>query len=231
MSVLQTLRAELLSGGGGRSVKNGSSLVVELGRKDGSSTSAPDRTKFRLHGKFVLAAASALIFWAAFGLSQSVKAEGAFTVAGINSTLPGWSPAANSEQPSQPHQQYADDSAISALSCFAQQIGAEAPKPAGAKTSDSQFNDQAFAELRAFAQRIGAGQPASIKDQPKLAEADSLLDFLQQGGRSTQRLRSEQARPGRGSGNTQAARRSPLCRREGLLDLPCAARPRSSKRR
>ncbi len=198
MSVLLTLRADLLSGGGGRSVKNGSSLVVELGRKDGSSTSAPDRTKFRLHGKFVLAAASALIFWTAFGLSQSVKAEGTFTVAGINSTLPAWSPAANSEQPSQPHQQYADDSAFSALTSFAQQIGAEAPKPASAKTSDSQFNDQAFSELRAFAQRIGAGQPESIKDQPKLAEAGQLARVPAQGALH-KRSRSEKAeRPGRG---------------------------------
>jgi DmsE family decaheme c-type cytochrome len=139
-----------------------------------------------LNGKFVLAAASALIFWTAVGLSQSVKAEATFTVAGINSTLPGWSPAANSQQPSQPHQQYADDSAFSALTSFAQQIGAEAPKLASAKTADSQFNDQAFSELRAFAQRIGTGQPESIKDQPKLADADSLIDFLRQGGSSAQ---------------------------------------------
>ena len=134
----------------------------------------------------MLAAASALIFWTAVGLSQSVKAEATFTVAGINSTLPAWSPAANSQQPSQPHRQYADDSAFSALNSFAQQIGAEAPKPASANRSDSQFNDQAFAELRAFAQRVGAGQAESIKSQPKLADADSLLDFLRQGGASSQ---------------------------------------------
>jgi DmsE family decaheme c-type cytochrome len=37
-------------------------------------------------------------------------------------------------------------------------------------------------ELRAFAQRTGAGQPASTKDQMKLAAADSLIDFFRQRG-------------------------------------------------
>ena len=159
-------------------MKNGSSLIVELGRKDRSSTSAPDNTSFRLTRKFALAAASALICWAAFDFSQSAKAEETFVVAGINSTLPAWSTADGSEQSSQPKQQIADDSAISALTSFAQQIGAQAPKPVVATTADSKFNDQVYSELRAFAQRIGAGQPASIKDQPKLAASDTLFDWL-----------------------------------------------------
>ena len=166
-------------------MKNGNSFVVKLGRKAWSSTSASDRTRFRLTGKLALAAASALIFCAALGLSQSAKAEGSFAVAGINSALPAWSPAANSEQPGQA-QQIADDSAISALNSFAQQIGAQAPAPANAKAAESKLDDQAYSELRAFAQRIGAGQAASIKDQPKLADADTLLDFLRQGGSSSQ---------------------------------------------
>jgi DmsE family decaheme c-type cytochrome len=164
-------------------VKNGSSFTVELGRKDSFSTRFPDRTRFRLARKFALAAAAALICWTAGGFSQSVRAEGAFTVAGINSTLPAWAPAASSEQPSQPRQN-ADNSAFAALNSFAQQIGAEAAKPVGAKTADSTLDDRAFAELRAFAQRVGAGQPASIKDQPKLAEAQTLMELLSGKGSS-----------------------------------------------
>jgi DmsE family decaheme c-type cytochrome len=110
-------------------------------------------------------------------------AESAFTIAGVNSTLPAWSQAATSEQPSQPAQQVADDSAFSALTSFAQQIGVEQPKSADAKTSESssrQLDDQTFSALRDFAQRIGTAQPESIKGQPKLAEADNLIDWLSQ---------------------------------------------------
>jgi DmsE family decaheme c-type cytochrome len=125
----------------------------------------------------VLATASALIFSAAFGLSQSVKAEGAFAVAGINSTLPAWSAGPSSDQQVQPQQQGTDNSAVSALSSFAQQLGGE---PTSARTANSKFDDRAIAELQAFAQRIGAGQPESIKDQLKLAEADNWLDWLKE---------------------------------------------------
>jgi DmsE family decaheme c-type cytochrome len=156
-------------------VKNGSGLLVELSRNDGSSTSAPDKTKFRLFQKFVLASTSALIFCTVFGLSQSAQAEDTFAVAGIKSTLPAWSVVPSSAQPNQPQQQDTDNSAISALSSFAQQLGGE---PASATAADSKFDDQAIAELQAFAHRIGAGQRESIKDQPKLAEADNLLDWL-----------------------------------------------------
>jgi DmsE family decaheme c-type cytochrome len=125
------------------------------------------------------------MFSAVLGFSQSVKAEPAgFAVAGINTALPAWAPAANSEPSNQSHQQYADDSAISALSNFAQQISSEQPQPVSAKThgsSDSQFDDQTFSALRDFAQSIGAAQPESIKDQPKLAAADNLLDALRGG--------------------------------------------------
>ncbi len=150
-------------------MKNGSNFVVELGRKDGSSTSAQDRTKSRLTLKFVLTVASALFCWVAFGHSEAAKADGAFTVAGINSTLPTWSQPTASEQTGQ-SQPIADDSAISALSSYAQQIGA--------KPSASQLNDQAISELRAFSQRVGASQPQSLRDQPKLAEATTLMELL-----------------------------------------------------
>ena len=42
----------------------------------------------------------------------------------------------------------------------------------------SQFDDQTFAALQSFAQRVGAAQPASLKGQTKVAEADTLMDFL-----------------------------------------------------
>src|ERR1700690_1327145 len=118
----------IVSGGGGRSVKSNSRKTVEFGLTEALSTDIPDKPKFRLHKKFALLAASALFCWAAFGLSQSAQAEDGFTVAGINSALPAWSQAAKSEQPSQPDRQIADDAAFSALTSFAQQIGAEAPK-------------------------------------------------------------------------------------------------------
>jgi DmsE family decaheme c-type cytochrome len=152
-------------------VKNYSRKTVEFRLTEALSTGVPDKPIFKLHKKFTLLAASALFCWATFGLPQSVKAEGAFTVAGINSTLPAWSQTAQSEQPSQ---QIAGDSAFSALTSFAQQIGAATPK------SVSQGSDSQFDELRSFAQSIGTAQPGSIKDQPKLAAADNLIDWLNQ---------------------------------------------------
>ncbi len=142
------------------------------------------KPKFRSNKKFALIAASALICWAALGLAQSVKAEGTLTVADIQSGLRGLPQAFNSEKPSQPHRQYADNEAFSALSAFAQQIGAEEPKPASAKTSDNphrQLDDEVYLALRAFAQRIGADQPEPITAaQPKFAEADNALDALRE---------------------------------------------------
>jgi DmsE family decaheme c-type cytochrome len=110
------------------------------------------------------------------GLTHSASAQETFAVAGTNSTLAAWSPPANSDRPSQPDQQYADDLAISALSSFAQQIGAGDSRLVGA--TDRQFDDQAFATLQDFAQRLGAAQPQSIKALPKVAEADNIFDSL-----------------------------------------------------
>jgi len=173
----------IVSGGGGRSVKSYSRKTVEFGLTEALSTSIPDKPKFRLCKKFALLAASALVCWAAFGLSQSVKAEGTFTIAGINSTLPGWSQAAKTQESSQPRQQTADDSAFSALTSFAQRIGAEQPKSVSGKTSQSSdrpFDDQTYAALRSFAQGMGTAQPESIKGQLKLAEANNLMEWLTQ---------------------------------------------------
>jgi DmsE family decaheme c-type cytochrome len=96
-----------------------------------------------------LLGAAALVYGAAFCFAQTAKADGSFTVAGINSTLPAWSQSAKSEQPSQSDRQFADNPAFSAL--------------------------------RTFAQRVGSNQPQLIKDQPKLAAADNLIDWLKDG--------------------------------------------------
>jgi DmsE family decaheme c-type cytochrome len=128
-------------------VQNHSRKTVEIGLTEALSTGVPDKPIFKLPKKFTLLAASALLCWAAFGLPQSAKAE----VLG---------------------QQMADNSSFSALTSFAQQIGAETPKSAAA-SSDRQFD-----ELRSFAQSIGASQPGSIKEQPKLAEAQTLMELF-----------------------------------------------------
>jgi DmsE family decaheme c-type cytochrome len=89
--------------------------------------------------------------------------------------------------------------AVSNLASFVQAIGAEQPQTVSVQTvsvkesqnphqlKDSQnphqqFDNETFAALRAYAQRIGADQPASSAPQLKVAEAGSLLEFLQQRG-------------------------------------------------
>jgi DmsE family decaheme c-type cytochrome len=147
-----------------------------------------------------LIAASALLYSAALGFTQSVHAEGTLTVADINSALRGVPQAANSEQSNQP------DQAFSALTAFAQQMGSQQPQPASAKAavdSDRQVDDHAYSALRDFAQHIGAAQPESIKALPKLAEADNLLDALR--GGSTQQGSAPAAAP---SGPVAGGKRS-----------------------
>ena len=198
---MPTLGVDLFSGGGGRSVKSNSRKAVEFGLTGALSTDIPGRPRFRLPKAFALLAAAALFSCAAFGLSQSAKAEGAFTVAGINSTLPAWSQTAKAEGSSQPRGQIADDSALSALTSFAQQIGAAAPSRA--KSSDRQFDDQTFAALRDFAQRVGADQPASLKGETQLAEAKSDGVAVRQ----RQRTRAPGAKPPKGRPGARNMRR------------------------
>ena len=122
---------------------------------------------------------AAVFLGAALALPQAARAEGGFTVAGINSALPAWSQTAKAEESSQPREQIADDSALSALTSYAQQINA--PQAAGAKTAQaSQFDDRTFATLKSFAQSMGSAQPASLKGETKVAEADNLMDWLSQ---------------------------------------------------
>ena len=124
-------------------MKHYSRTTVEFGLIGVLSTGVPDKPKFRLCKKFILLAASALLCCAAFGLSQPAKADGAFTVAGINSALPAWSQTGQVQ---------------------------------AAKSQD----DQTIAALQSFAQSLGSDQPVLLKDQPKLAEADNLMDWLSQ---------------------------------------------------
>jgi len=164
-------------------VKNCGRISVDLAFNETSSAENPQKPRFRLNKRFLFLTASALILCASLGLAQSVKAEGTLTVAGIKSALGGEPQAINSQQSGQSLRQDADDEAVSALSNFAQQIGAGDSKLAGtaAVNSDRQFDDQAYAALRDFAQRLGAAHPESIKALPQLAEATNLLDALREG--------------------------------------------------
>jgi DmsE family decaheme c-type cytochrome len=164
-------------------VKNCGRIAVDFAFNGASPAEISRKPKFRPNKKVLFFTASALIFCATLGLAQSVKAEGALTVAGIQSALRGEPQAVNSQQADQSPRQYVDDEAVSALSTFAKQIGAGNSKLAGtgAVNSDRQFDDQAYSALRDFAQRLGAAQPESIKALPKLAEADNMFDDLREG--------------------------------------------------
>ena len=88
--------------------------------------------------------------------------------------------------------------------------------------------DAAYATLRAFAAQNGVEQPPSTAGQSKLADADSLLDFLRQGGSSAKPSVAPQKGPVGGRNAAERSRRRHLCRREGLHDLPCKLRPNCS---
>jgi hypothetical protein len=156
-------RRRIVDSDGDSSVKSDSRKPVEFGFTEVSSTKVPEKPRLRFNNKFVLLAASALVFCASLGLAQLVKAEETFAVAGINSTLPAWAPTANFEPASQSHQQYADDSAFSALSSFVQQI--EAGQSKRVSTADHQ-DDQALAALQDFAQRIHPVHPHPVQPHP-----------------------------------------------------------------
>jgi DmsE family decaheme c-type cytochrome len=75
------------------------------------------------------------------------------------------------------------DDSFSALRDYAQLI-ATAPKlpanipPVLKEETPQESDNAAYAALRAFSERIGVDQPGSTAEQPKLAQADNLLDFL-----------------------------------------------------
>src|SRR5215472_7893277 len=67
------------------------------------------------------------------------------------------------------------DENFSALRDYVQQIDA-------GRNAPPRESPDAYAELRSFAERIGVDQPRATKAVPKLADADSLIDFLRGGG-------------------------------------------------
>ncbi len=71
------------------------------------------------------------------------------------------------------------DNSIAALRSYVQLVSAAQPQTAVQGTASGEI--ESYAALRAFAQHIGPEPLPSIKDQPKLAEADNLLDWLKQG--------------------------------------------------
>ena len=106
-----------------------------------------------------------------------------------------------------PQSSKADD-AIATLSSFAQQIDIPA------KT-----DDQTIAALKNFAQRLGTVQPQSSKDLPKLADEESLFDFLT-GKSSSPTPTSKKSGPAAG-GKTSKAVEATLV--DGKVCLTCHA--------
>ena len=147
-------------------MKNYGRIVVGIASNEASSAQNQQKSKSRLCRKFLFFTASALIC-ATLGLAPSAKASDSLTISGIQSALRG-----DTAQPA--------GDAVSALSSFAQQIGAPAAKAA------AKVDDPAFATLQDFAQRLGTVQPQSIKTLPQTAEAKTLLEFLQQRGSSSE---------------------------------------------
>ena len=208
-------------------MKSDSGFAVYCDRRAGLSAKAPKKPKFDLNNKFVLLAASAFILWPLLGFSQSAKADGAFTVADINLALRGSAQATTPQKPSQP-QQYGGSDALSALSAFAQQIAAQAPQGTSANAAapaGRQFDDATFAALRDFAQRVGGDRPVSIKDLPKVADADNAMDalreFLQKGSApQSPAATGPKGGPIAGGKQSSAPGGSELRRRKSLSDLP-----------
>jgi DmsE family decaheme c-type cytochrome len=106
-------------------VKNCDRRAVDIASSEASSAQGSQKSKFRLSRKFLFFTASALILGASLGLTQSVKADGALTVAGIQSVLQGEPQALKSQLTTQISQQ---DAAVSALQDFAQRLGTAQPQ-------------------------------------------------------------------------------------------------------
>ena len=76
---------------------------------------------------------------------------------------------------------------IAALRSYVQSIDAGQvaqpnPIPAGVTVSENDFIGDVYAPLQAFSLQLSAGQRQATKDLPKVAEAGSLMEFLQGGG-------------------------------------------------
>ena len=64
-------------------MKNSDRRAVDIASNEASSVQVPQKSKFRLSRKFLFFTASALILGASLGLTQSVKADTALTLTGI----------------------------------------------------------------------------------------------------------------------------------------------------
>ena len=91
------------------------------------------------------------------------------TLAAVASVLTFSFAVANAAEPNSHNDNF------SALRDYVQLIDAGRKAP-------SRESPDAYAELRSFAERIGIDQPKAEKTLPKLADADSLMDFLRGGG-------------------------------------------------
>ena len=123
-----------------------------------------------------------LICLAVLGFAQSAHAEGPNSSYSAVRAAPF--PATVAELGR--NQQVLNDGAFSVLADFVQAIDAEQPKLASLKETKNphpQFDESAFAALREYAQKIGVDRPNSIgAPRLKVAEAGSLLEFLQERG-------------------------------------------------
>ena len=99
-------------------MKHNGRLTVGFGPAGALSADIPDKPRFRLSKKLGLLAAAAVLLGAASILPQMAKAEGGFTVPGINSALPAWSQTAAA-----PAVKSGDDQSIAALRAFARDLG------------------------------------------------------------------------------------------------------------
>lgn len=151
-------------------MKNCGRIAVGFASKEASSAKNSQAPTHWLSRKILFFTASALVFGAAIAFPQSARADDVLNVSSIQSALRG------DIQPASPA---SSSDAVAALSSFAQQIDTPAATP------NRQIDDQAFAVLQDFAQRLGTEQSQSINASPKMADADSLIDFLQQKGSSS----------------------------------------------
>ena len=105
-------------------MKNYDRRTVDLASNEALSAQDTQKSKSRLSRKLLFFIGSALLC-ASLGLAPSAKADGTFSLAGIQSALQGGPQALNSQQTTPISQQ---DATISALQEFAQRLGTTQPQ-------------------------------------------------------------------------------------------------------
>ena len=184
MALLPSVVAESYCGWG-RQVENPASqdltsIEVEIGGVEIDAAASRRKSKFKLIGQSFLTAAPLLLYLFVLDTLPATAQE-ALTLASINLAVGGVPEAVVSAKSGSSPRQDAEDAAVSALYAFVRQIGNENPnRTTSAINPEPRLDDEDVAALRAFAHRLGAAAPASIKHQPKLAEADNALDALKE---------------------------------------------------